>query len=52
MKHFPIEKHYRDYKYFHQTKFKNDLQEKLSPGLTGYQSFENIFSEIITNMYH
>ena len=29
-KHSPKERHYRDYKYFHQTKFKNNLNEKLS----------------------
>ena len=29
-KHYPRERHCRDYKYFDQTKFKNNLNEKLS----------------------
>ena len=29
-KHFPIERHYRDYKYFDWSKFKNNRNEQLS----------------------
>ena len=28
-KHSPIEGHYRDYKYFDRTRFKNNLNEKI-----------------------
>ena len=35
-KHSPIERHYRDYKYFDQTKFKNNLNEKLSEDISPY----------------
>ena len=35
-KHSPIETHYRDYKHFDQTKFKNNLNEKLSEGISNY----------------
>ena len=38
-KHSPIERHYRDYKYFDQTKFKNNLNEKLSEGISNYELF-------------
>ena len=33
-KHSPIERHYRDYRYFDRTKFKNNLNEKLKVCLT------------------
>ena len=41
-KHSPIERHYRDYKYFDfdQNKFKNNLNEKLSERISSYESFE------------
>ena len=32
-KHSPIERHYRDYKYFDPTKFKNNLNKKSSEGI-------------------
>ena len=38
-KHFPIERHYRDYKCSDWTKFKNNLNEKLSEGISNYESF-------------
>ena len=36
-KHFPIERHYRDYKCFDQNKFKNNLNKKLSEGISNYE---------------
>ena len=44
-KNSPIERHYRDYK--HWTKFKNDLNKKLSEGIANYESFEIIFIEVL-----
>ena len=32
-KHFPIERHNRDKKYFDRIKFKNNLNEKFSEGM-------------------
>ena len=46
-KHFPIERHYRDKKYFDRTKFKNNLKEKLREGISNYESFETIFIEVL-----
>ena len=46
-KHSPIERHYRDYKYFDRTKFKNNLNEKLSEGISNYESFETTFIEVL-----
>ena len=46
-KHSPIERHYRDYKYFDQTKFKNNPNEKLSEGISNYESFETIFIDVL-----
>ena len=46
-KHSPIERHYRDYKYFDRTRFKNNLNEKLSEGISNYESFETTFTEVL-----
>ena len=46
-KHSSIERHYRDYKYFDPTKFKNNLNEKLSEGISNYESFETTFTEVL-----
>ena len=46
-KHSPRETHYRDYKYFDRTKFKNNLNEKLSEGISNYESFETTFTEVL-----
>ena len=46
-KNSPIERHYGDYKYFDWTKFKNDLNKKLSEGISNYESFEIIFIEVL-----
>ena len=46
-KHYSIERHYRNYRYFDQPRFKNDLKEKLSAGITNYESFETIFIEVL-----
>ena len=35
-KHPHIERHYRNYKYFDRTRFKNNLNEKLSEGISNY----------------
>ena len=43
----PIETHYRDYKYFDRTKFKNNLNEKLSESISNYESFETTFIEVL-----
>ena len=47
-KHSPIERHYRDYKCFDQTKFKNNLNEKLSEGISNYELFDLTFIEVLT----
>ena len=41
------ERHYRDYIYFDQTKFKNNLNEKLSEGISDNESFETTFIEVL-----
>ena len=46
-KYFPIERHYRDYKYFDRAKFKNNLSEKLSEVISNYESFEITFIEVL-----
>ena len=46
-KHSPIERYYRDYKYFDRSKFKNNLNEKLSEGISSYESFETTFIEVL-----
>ena len=50
-KHSLIESHYRDYKYLGQTKFKNNLNEILSEGISNCDSFETTFIEVL-NMLH
>ena len=42
-----IERHYRDSKYFDQIKFKNNINEKLSEGISNYESFETTFIEVL-----
>ena len=49
-KHSPIERHYRDYKYFDRTKFENNLNEKLSEGISNYESFETTFIEVLIEL--
>ena len=44
-KNSPIKRHYRDYKYFDRTRFKNNLNEKLSEGISNHESFETTFIE-------
>ena len=46
-KHSRLGRHYRDYKYFDRTKFKNNLNEKLSEGISNYESFETTFIEVL-----
>ena len=46
-KHSPIGRHYKDYKYFDQTKFKNNLNEKLNESISNYESFKNTFTEVL-----
>ena len=46
-KHSLVERHYRDYKYFDQTKFKNNLNEKLNEGISNYEFFETTFIEVL-----
>ena len=47
-KHSPIERHYRDYKYFNQTKCNYELKEKFSARITiNYKSFETSFTEVL-----
>ena len=46
-KHSPRERHFRDYKYFDLTKFKNNLKEKLSQGISNHKSFETTFTEVL-----
>ena len=46
-KHSPVERHYRDYKYFDRTKFENNLNEKFSEGISNYESFEITFIEVL-----
>ena len=44
-KHSPIERYYSDCKYFDWAKCKNNLNEKLSEGISKYESFETTFIE-------
>ena len=46
-KQSPTERHYRNYKYFDRTKFKNNLNEELSEGISNYKSFETTFTEVL-----
>ena len=46
-KHSPIERHDRDYKYFDRRKFKNNPYEKLSEGISNFESFETTFIEVL-----
>ena len=46
-KHSLTERHYRDYKYFDRTKFKNNLNKKLSEGISNYESLETTFIEVL-----
>ena len=46
-KHWSIERHYRDYRCFRRSKFKNNLNEKLSEGISSYDSFETTFIELL-----
>ena len=46
-KHSPTKRHYRDYKCFDRTKFKNNLKEKLNEGISNYESFETTFIEVL-----
>ena len=46
-KHSPIERHYKDYKYFDRSTFKNNLNEKVSEGISNYESFETTFIEVL-----
>ena len=46
-KHSSIERHDRDYKYFDQTKFKNNPNKKISGGISNYESFKPNFTEVI-----
>ena len=45
--HFLIERLYKDYKHFDQNKFKNNLNEKLSEGISNYESFQTTFIEVL-----
>ena len=45
-KHSPKERHYRGYIYFGETKFNNNLKEKLTEVITNYES---IFIEVLKN---
>ena len=49
-KHSPTERHYEDYKYFDRSKFKNNLNEKLSEGISNYESFETTFIEVLNKL--
>ena len=42
-----VQRYYRDYKHFDRTKFKNNLNEKLSEGISNYKSFETTFIEVL-----
>ena len=46
-KHSPIERLYWDYRYFDRSKFKNNLNEKLSEGISNYESLETTFIEVL-----
>lgn len=49
-KHSTIERQYRNYKSFDQTKCKKDLKEKLTAIISNYESFENVFIEVMSNV--
>ena len=52
-KHFPIKRYYRDYKYFDRTRFKNNLNEKLSEGISNYETHLKLLTlNCWTNMPH
>ena len=42
-----VQRYYRDYKHFDRTKFKNNLNEKLSEGISNYKSFETTFIAVL-----
>ena len=42
-----VQRYYRDYKHFDRTKFKKNLNEKLSEGISNYKSFETTFIEVL-----
>ena len=42
-----IERHYRDYKYFDQTRFENNLNEKFLIVISNYELFETTFIEVL-----
>ena len=46
-KHSPIERHCKDYKYFDQTEFVINLNEKLSENISNYESCETTFIEVL-----
>ena len=46
-KHSSIERHYKDYKYFDQTKFKNNFNEKLCECISNYELFETTFIKVL-----
>ena len=49
-KHSTIARQYRNYKSFDQTKGKKDLKEKLTAIISNYESFENVFIEVMSNV--
>ena len=52
-KHSPIERYYRDYKYFDLTKFKDNLNEKLIEGMNVTMNHLKLLSlKCWTNMVH
>ena len=46
-KHSSTERHYRDYRYFDRSKFKNNQNEKLSEGISNYELFVTTFIEVL-----
>ena len=50
-KHSTIERHYSDNKYFDRSKFKNNRNEKLSEGISNYESFETTSIEVINKNF-
>ena len=46
-KYSPIERHYRNYKYFDRTESKNNLNEKLREGIFNNESFRTTFIEVL-----
>ena len=46
-KHSPTERDYRDYKYFDQTKFENNRNEKLNAAISNCKSLETFFIELL-----